>query len=102
MATQRKLVIKYTTHFSTSRSTNDADNKDIASKNVTYNDDDNNDANCNGAPVACTVTVQATYTEHRVRWCLETPRIRVVQRKVSTREKWVKVELYLVKLISCQ
>ena len=42
---------------------------------------------CNGAPIACTVIVQATYTEHRVKWCLETSRTRVVQRKVSTREK---------------
>ena len=49
----------------------------------------------NGAPVACTITVQANYTEYRVRWCLETSRTRVVQRKVSTREKG-KVELYLV------
>ena len=44
-------------------------------------------SNCNGAPVACTVTVQATYTEHRVRWCIEISRTRVMQRKVSKREK---------------
>ena len=42
---------------------------------------------CNGAPVACTVTVQATYIEHRVRCFLETSRTRIVQRKVLTREK---------------
>ena len=42
---------------------------------------------CNGATVAWTVTVQAAYTDHNVRWCLETLRTRVVQRKVSTREK---------------
>uniref|UniRef100_M4B6B9 Uncharacterized protein n=1 Tax=Hyaloperonospora arabidopsidis (strain Emoy2) TaxID=559515 RepID=M4B6B9_HYAAE len=42
---------------------------------------------CNREPVACTVTVQATYTGQRVRWCLETSRTRVVQSKVSTREK---------------
>ena len=28
----------------------------------------------NGAPIACTVAVQATYTEHRVSRCLETSR----------------------------
>ena len=42
---------------------------------------------CNGAPIACTVIVQATYTEHRVRGFLQTSRTHVVQRKVSTREK---------------
>ena len=42
---------------------------------------------CNGASIACTVTVQDTYTEHRVRWCLETSRTRVVQTKVSIRDK---------------
>ena len=41
----------------------------------------------NGAPITCNVTVQAARTKYRVRWCLETSRTRVVQRKVSTREK---------------
>ena len=42
---------------------------------------------CNGAPLACTVTVQAAYSENRVRRCLETSCRRVVQRRVSTRAK---------------
>ena len=37
---------------------------------------------CNGAPIACTVTVQATYYEHRVSWCLEISRTRIMQRNV--------------------
>ena len=42
---------------------------------------------CNGAPIACIVTAQSTYTEHKVKWCLEISRTRVVQRKVSIRDK---------------
>ena len=42
---------------------------------------------CNGKPIACTVTIQDAYTEHRVSWCLETSRTRILLRKVSIRDK---------------